>query len=315
MSSFKLQKYIRNLSELNLVLYSDEDNFQLNERWVTDIDRDYYAKFTTGIKEILEEEFSEANNDVLLNDVRNALGEAKRKALKKWEDISTGSSEVHFIGKSFSSSIPTYSTLDFLVNEEQEERKKIIFDGVADLLKLDTEKFPAGGDLHSYLTSPEASSPSMNIKFEYAFGHLFYVLLIKVELIDDLLNDLEEFVNPDDLSFMENANNNPYSIEFNLTKTDIALFFNILYEEGLIKTEGKNEKGRKTHLKKYIDNANIFYHHDKKRTKVNEIKKEFTKIGQAQYYKVEKNEKLLLEDLINKLQNRLNELKDRMEKK
>lgn len=313
MSSFKLQKYIRNLSELDLVFYSDVDNFQINERWVTDIERDYYLKFTTGIKEILEEEFSEANNDILLSDVRNALAEAKRKALKKWEDIITGSSEVHFFSEFYSSSKPTNATLDFLVNEEQEERKKIIFDGVADLLKLDTEKFTAGKDLHSYLTSPGTSSPVKNIKFDYAFGHLFYVLSIKVELIDDLLNDLEEFVNPVNSKPMHNQNTNPYSIELNFLKKDVAIFFHTLHELDLLKTDVNDIYDSQEKLKKWIDASNIYYRSKTGEiAKVKSINRYFTSLNNKEW---DGNEIKFLEDiLIPKLNERLEKLKERGKK-
>ncbi len=311
MSAFKLQNFLKKLSDVDLVIYTDVVNFQLNGKWVTDINRNYYEVIGSGILKILQEN---SNKDEV-SEVKTALLDAKQKTLKKWQDLIVGSNENHTPIEHYSKVKPRYSTLDFLDEKEQEERKRFVFDTVIDLWNIDLGSF-IEIDLHAYLLSPEANKSEKDIKFYYCYGHISYVFSIRVDIIDNLLIDVEKLNETDNLSYMEETSINPYSIEFNLKKMDIAFFFKILYEEGIIKTEGKNRRTQETHLKNYIDNANIFYLDDKKRVQVKKINKQFAEISPGGLDAKTKDEIIFLEDFIAKLQNRLNKLEEEtLEKK
>lgn len=298
MSSFRLQKLLKEFSDVDLVPHTDVDNYKFNGKWITEIDKDYYKEISSEILEILQD------NEGEIGEVKSSLKEAKERTLKKWLEVTTEGDGKLTILKHYTPIPPIKSTLDFLDDKEQIERREIIFDTVVELWDLDLGNYNKD-DLHSYLRSPEAQNTEKQIKFKYSYGHLYYVLSIRVEVIDNLLKEIEELdesVNP---HLMPQKSTNPYSMEFNLKKVDIALFFEILLEEEIIKMEGRDKEERKRNLRKYIDNANLTYVHDGKKIPVVDIKKEFSKLKSTRLYNIVDNEKLLLEDLIQKFQKRL----------
>lgn len=304
MNSFKLQKFLKELSDVDLVSYTDVDNFQFNSRWVTDINRKFYDEIASGIVGILQENLDKSQ----ISEVKTLLMEAKQKTLKKWIDVTTGSIETHTIIKHTSTVQPKNSTLDFLNDKEQEERKRVVFDTVIELLKLDSDNFKEG-DLHSYLLSSEDDKLSRNIKFYYTFGHLYYVLSLKVEVIDNLLNHIKEFYNLEKSIMTQEVNNSLYSININLTKKDVAILFHTFHKLEIIKTDVEEFYDSQKNLKNWIDNSNIYYSDKGKKVKVKSINKSFSELNNKNWDKDEI--KFIENNLIPKLNSRLRILKER----
>lgn len=309
MSSFKLQQYIRKFSDTELVAYTDVDNYQLNGRWVTDINRNYYEEIAADILEILQENSTKGE----VSEFKTSLLEAKQKTLKKWREVTIGSNEIHTIIKHSSPVQPINSTLDFLDDEEQEERKSVVFDTVIELLNSDLGKF-SQNDLHSYLLSPEANKSDRDIKFDYAYGHLYYVLLIRVETIDGLLKELEKLDNSVNLNPMQNTSGNPFSIQFKLIKKDVTILFHTLHELNILTANDNNWNNSQEKLKAWLNNSNIYYTNKTgQKAIVKNINRYFSDLNTK--YWDDDEIKFLEKTLIPKLRNRLKELKDRQGKK
>ncbi len=268
MISLEFEGYISSLKKIEVTDRGyPTSHIYLNGKKVNEIDRDYFEHFSNGIKDILEQELSNNENNQILSNVLGLLLEAEAITIKKWEDTITRKD--NFYERKFEG-----PSREFLEDEGQVWKKNKIFKGISQFLNLDPELTAANEDLHSYLiTRAEVQVNETRLGSIYAIGQLYYVYELKLAVINDLINYLEDKYNPT----QEDSNDNP-SIKFKLKKQEIALLFRILYKEGIIELDGNRERDKLTKLKKYIDNANIYYYYEQfsEYKKVDNIKNEFS---------------------------------------
>jgi hypothetical protein len=121
--------------------------------------------------------------------------------------------------------------------------------------------------------------------------HLNYL----VNLIKKLESFEEDKLNIDDVFA---ADPTDIKLEFKINKLAVAMFYRNLHDMGIIHVDNKNQKTPFTNLKKYINEANIYYLDNNKVNKVKNINKEFSKILNDKYKEYEKQELNLLDLLI-----------------
>lgn len=125
-----------------------------------------------------------------------------------------------------------------------------------------------------------------------------------IRYLDNLVNIIKKLENIEEDKYtiedVFDSDPNNLKMEFKINKMDVALFYRALHDTGIIFVDNKNQKHQYTNLKKYIDNANMYYLENKKVDKVKNINKEFAKFLNSRKYK--KHEINLLELLISKLE-------------
>lgn len=190
-----------------------------------------------------------------------------------------------------------YSDDYFLALEDPEYT---IYDIKCQLEELILEKIEMGE-----LTIPEFESNREKIEVLYSFIELsFYFGNIKI-LLKNIAEHLDTYVNlikklenfeEDKLTLEDIYDNDPTNIklEYRINKMQIAFFYKVLHDSGILFVDNKNQKLPYTNLKKYIDKANIYYLENKKVEKIVNINKEFSKIKSNEY----KNQEIKLLDLI-----------------
>jgi hypothetical protein len=151
----------------------------------------------------------------------------------------------------------------------------------------------------------------------YSYAHLAYCLETLGKTLKDITNYLDYLVSyinkidsfeEDKLTLEEVYDNDPNNLklEFKINKMDVALFYRVFHDVGIIEVDNKNQKNPYTNLKKYIDSSNMYYLENKKVDKVKNINKEFSKFLNDNKY--EKHEINLIELLMSKLNSRKEEI-------
>jgi hypothetical protein len=119
----------------------------------------------------------------------------------------------------------------------------------------------------------------------------------------------------DKYSFDEISDNDPTNLklEYKTNKLDIVFLYRALFQEGIIDVDSKNQKYQDTNLRKYIDNANIYFLNAKgESVKVKGITKEFSKVANAMKGEYERQEIELLDLIIKKFTDRREKILESM---
>lgn len=146
----------------------------------------------------------------------------------------------------------------------------------------------------------------------YAFAHLSICLsaqrdvIVRIaEYFNNLINVISkiESFKDDKLSLEEIYDNDPTNIklEYRINKMEVAFFYRALHDAGILFVDNKNQKYPYTNLKKYINKSNIYYLENNKVEKIDNINKEFSKINSNEY---KTQEMKMLELVISKLNTR-----------
>ncbi|TBW28272.1 hypothetical protein [Gramella sp. KN1008] len=156
------------------------------------------------------------------------------------------------------------------------------------------------------------------IKMFFAKAHLIYVLRLHQYAISQLLNYIKNyFETVDGLAkdyFIENKyvdipTSNPFEIEFNLSKEEIAILYYNLMEGEIVKTPGNTGFKREANLKSYLESSNIFFRKKGKRTRLVGIKNEFNKVkNDREVHNMDSKEVNLLKRLITLFNERIQEI-------
>lgn len=178
-----------------------------------------------------------------------------------------------------------------------DSQKDILQDEILDKLNLEEEQLES---LYSYAYLSLTLESTRKL-LERITKYLDYL----VNLIRKLENFEEDKLKLDDVFA---ADPTDIKLEFKINKLSVAMFFRNLHDMGIINVDNKNQKTPYTNLKKYINEANIYYLDNNKVNKVKNINKEFSKILNDKYKEYEKQEFNLLDLLITNFQQRKAEL-------
>ncbi|MEW4925192.1 hypothetical protein [Algibacter sp. 2305UL17-15] len=137
------------------------------------------------------------------------------------------------------------------------------------------------------------------------------------EYLDSLVGFIKKAENfeIDKYSFDEISDNDPTNLklEFKTNKLNVVFLYKALFEEGFIDVDRKNQKQKDTNLKKYLDNANIYFLNEKgESVKVKGINKEFSKVKNGDKGEYERQEIELLDLIISKFSDRREKILESM---
>jgi len=127
-----------------------------------------------------------------------------------------------------------------------------------------------------------------------------------VDNIINFINKAENF-EIDKYSLDEISDNNPNNLklQYQTNKLDVVFLYRALFEEGIIDVDSKNQKYSDTNLRKYLDNANIYFLNSKGESiKIKGITKEFSKVSNAEPGEYERQEIALLDLILKKFSDR-----------
>lgn len=275
------------------VLYnSSVINYKVNNAWVTDISHIHFQAFQETFKELIDTYINKDHEKEVIflknikEELRGSLDILHNFDFKKKESFIS-----HF-ELSYPKNSPTFIPKDMeeIIPLEYEGRSDLIFHILLDYLGIDVEQVKeevipeSFSEINDLLAAQDMDE--FAIDEIYARAHLWIILNYQSRLIIEVIQYIESYLvtlskmGVDYLSNPILASNttNPYELQFNLTKEEVAIFFENLYKNEFIETPGNSNYKRKAHLKNFIDNANFFYLNGLKRTSINEINKEFTKL-------------------------------------
>ena len=212
--------------------------------------------------------------------------------------------------------IEAWDSLNVLVYcEHNSEIYELLEDEITDKVKeLDVNKNKY------YYIYEEGKEEVLNFEKYYAFAHLSYCFDIHkktlkhiLEYIDNtyqFIKKIENFeedkFNLDDINELDPNN---VKFEFKISKKEIAILFKNLNDFGIFHIDNKGFRYNYTQLKKYIDNANMYFSHNGELKPVKGITKEFAKIyGTEERVMHQDFEKKFLNGLIIKLTTRIEEI-------
>lgn len=166
------------------------------------------------------------------------------------------------------------------------------------------------------LLEKNTNEQNMALNELYSFVHLSLcldwscrVLKYVAKYLDsciNLINKAENF-EADKYSFEEVSDNDPTNLklEYKVNKLDVVFLYRALFESGVLDVDSKNQKYSDTNLRKYLDNANIYFLNGKGQSvKVKGISKEFSKVKNALPEEYGHQEIALLDLIIKKFTDR-----------
>ncbi|MCR8667937.1 hypothetical protein NO995_09610 [Aestuariibaculum sp. M13] len=159
---------------------------------------------------------------------------------------------------------------------------------------------------------------NLDMLYSYAYLSLFLENQRKMfgritKYLDNLINFIKklETFKEDDITLDEVLVNNPNNLklEFKISKKEIAILFKNLSDCEIFHVDNTGFKHEHTQLKKYIDNANMYFSHNGELKPVKGINKEFAKIyGTEERIMHRDFEKKFLKGLIKDLTKRIEEI-------
>lgn len=156
----------------------------------------------------------------------------------------------------------------------------------------------------------------------YSYVYLSFVLestremlgriTVYLDYLVNLIKKLENF-EEDKFNIEEVFDNDPnkLKLELKLNKLEVSMLFKNLNDFGYIEVDNRGQKHPFTQLKKYIDNANMYYLNEKGEVKIiKNINKEFAKVygSQERVMHIEREIKFL-ENLIAKSREKIAQIK------
>jgi cob(I)alamin adenosyltransferase len=302
------------------------ENYRYNNKWVTDIQPNYFSKRLKKIEKLLDKNinYDENNHIKFLKIIHQDVTIAYEKLTKFNHedylsfDYSEHDWEVEIVAPELAPS------KDVLILElpnpgnQFDDRAEYIIENIKGFFDINFDDSLNQKELNDLLTN------NYNIEVNelnsiYAKAHLSYIISLHIQMvkeiaykIDSLLSvikKLEDYseMNKTDIEEIDN-NTSETKLEFAMSKKDIAIFFHSLHELNIIKTDTDNIHNSQTKLKSFIDNSYIYYKHNNNLTRVGNIKKQFTDLNNKD---INADEIEFLKNLIDKFETRLEEVKSR----
>ncbi|SNR58697.1 hypothetical protein [Lutibacter flavus] len=344
----KLNEAINKLFTPHIVLYNDIHNITINGFWASEIDYDFHTKLVREIEKRIIRIADLGNNKKLLyfKTFHQDLLEKYNDFLQNdYEDIEVLKQSItRTVFSSESLKQPKWTSRDgYLVDENTTDKLEFIMDKLATMFHIEgwdsldvlqdldcdihatleehiIEKIEESGDKKDDYIQTYGKEKEINFEKHYAFAHLSYCFDIHkktlkhvVEYIDNTYQFIKKIENfeEDKLTLEEVFEGDPNNIkfEFKISKKEIAILFKNLNDFGIFHIDNKGFKHKHTQLKKYIDNANMYFPHNGEIKPVKGITKEFAKVyGEEERVMHQDIEKEFLKRLLDNLTERIKEI-------
>jgi hypothetical protein len=331
---------IEKICNPNIIFYEEYQNILVNGCWVTEIDEIIYTDTLKKIKKKITNlaDLSNPNKLLYFKIFRQEILEIyKNLTSLNYDKLDVITSNLEYSNSFFySNEVPKLTSREFIINLIPIKNYK--FDDILDytgiLYNIDewfTSEVRSGVDddidILEYLE--EKLSPLIignqkdeDLKFEKHYSYallgdqlMFYRELIrliaehteKIYLFINKIENKEESV----LGLEDIYDNDPNNVklEFKISKKEIAILFKNLYDFEIFHVDNKGFRDDYTQLKKYINNANMYFPRNGKLEPVKGITKEFSKVyGKEERIMHQGFEKKFLKSLVVKLTERIKEI-------
>lgn len=335
----KLNSEIEKIYNPEIIFYENCNNILFNGYWVSEINYLDYSDWLKRIKKKILKiaDLGNSNKIVYLKTFHQDILEKYNSLVQtNYEDLQDllNRTKTEFLLPD-SIKKPKWTNRDgYRAKDDLNNKFEIIMDKMAAFFQIeDWDTFTASQDLeYGEWELEDLITDKLQIKNEnsvnefekfYAYAHLSHCLDIHkqtlkaiVDYTDKVVQFIKKIENFEEdklsLDIINDLDPNNLKLEFKINKMDVALFYRILHDVGIIYVDNKNQKHPYTNLKKYIDNSNMYYLENKKVDKVTKINKEFAKFLNDNRY--EKHEKALIDLLISKLKSRKEEIEANYER-
>jgi hypothetical protein len=322
----KLDDLISKSIALNITINLSVENYRYNNKWVTDIQHNYFSKQLKKIEKLLDKSINyDENNHVKFLKViyQDVIKTYKELTKFNYEDYSSLDYSKHNWDAEIVS--PKVAPLtDALIlklpnpTNQFDDRAEYILEIIKGFFDIGFDESLKQEELNVLLVKNYNIEES-ELNSIYAKAHLSYIITLHIQMVKEIaykldsllsvIQKLEDFSDDNKTELDEIINNpNGVKLEFAMSKKDIAIFFHSLHELKVIKTDTDNIHNSQTKLKAFINSSNIYYKHNNNLTRVGDIKKQFTALNNRE---VNDDEIELLENLIEKFESRLEEITGR----
>lgn len=319
--------------------HHEHKNISFFGHWVNDMPESFFLNWEKNIKDKINL-VADLGNPMKIQIIKvihqDILGKYKEQLELDFGDLDVLKSKQHLYYRSKKLEAPKNKPKDFSFSFDSDF--KDILESFASLNRIDNFD-PYGGNnspegykdeledmiLNKYgLINSTTEIHNEKINQLYSFLFLSFCLessrqMLKhiAEYLDSLVGLIKKAENfeLDKYSFQEISDNDPTNLklEYKINKLDVVFFYKTLFQAGILDVDSKNQNNSDTNLRKYIDNANIYFLNAKgESVKIKGITKEFSKITKALKGEYEHQEIKLLDLVITKFSDRKEKILDSM---
>jgi hypothetical protein len=314
-----LYSEIKKIISLNIVAYEGIENYTYNNKWVTDLNPDYFEKQIKKIEKSLDKNINyddEKHIEFLKMIKSEVINAYKEQSKYDYSKLSTFESENNTWDYSISSpkKNPRTESLDLPLPNPTNlftEKREYIIEGVKEFYNIEKENI-SFDELNEILLETYGVN-NFELGLIYGKAHLSYVIWLHQNNINIIFNKLERiFLLIADLKGFSDAkteenNLNTSKLMFKCRKYEIAYIFKFLFDYGYI-DGSERARDSEEYIKKFLDENETYYFSRNTLKKVEDMTKEFTRIGKHSENHITKEIKFS-EQYIENLKKRIEYLK------
>jgi hypothetical protein len=315
------------------------ENISFFGHWVNDMPDTFFSSWEEKIKEKINE-VADIDNPMKIQVTKvihqDVLEKYKEQLELNFNDLEFLKSQQHLYYRNKELDAPKYKPMEFYYYPDStfgdSLQKLAQIYCIEDFYYYDAEKSPEGykDELEDLILDRygllDADSKTKNTKINQLYAYLFLsdclestrqMLKRIAEYLDSFVGFIKKAENfeLDKYSFEEISDNDPTNLklEFKVNKLDVVFLYRALFESGVLDVDSKNQKYSDTNLRKYLDNANIYFLNGKGESiKVKGISKEFSKVKNALPEEYGHQEIALLDLIIKKFTDRREKILESM---
>ncbi|RXG30659.1 hypothetical protein [Leeuwenhoekiella marinoflava] len=309
------------------------ENISFFGNWVNDMPDNFFSSWEEKIKDKIDK-VADIDNPIKIQVTKvihqDVLEKYKEQLELNFNDLEFLKTLQHFYYRDKELDAPKYKPMEFRYYPNStfgdSIQKLAQINGIDDFHYYDADNSPDGyrDELEDMILDKygliEANSKIQDEKINQLYAYLFLsdclestrqMLKRIAEYLDSFVGFIKKAENfeLDKYSFEEISDKDPTNLklEFKIQKLDVAFFYRALFEGGILDVDSQNQINKDTNLRKYIDNANIYFLNEKgDSVKIKDISKEFSRIKKKEdeVYKYSRQEIDLLDLIIKKFSNR-----------
>jgi hypothetical protein len=315
----KLNLEIEKLLKFDIEYNNVIQNFLYNKNWVTEIPSIYFEETKEKIENLIDKniDYTDEKNilfiESILEDIQN-FSVSLTQLLKSYSTYNFSSNDWS-TSLVFPDNPPQISPMDLPEPKPSnffDAKNEIIIEVIKNFFNIGTSLYDESETLENILIK-EFNIEEDDVEFVFAKAHLTYILTLHLEMIHEIgifLKNITSVYNRRKSNVEESSSSflpEDLKLEFNLSKTNLGHLFYNLYEIGIIAKDKTDVKDERTSLKNYINHANIFYLDKSIYTKAQKMTRAMP-VARDIDSKLLENEITFLNDLVEKLSQRINSL-------
>lgn len=265
----KLNSEIEKLLEFNIEINHTVNNCLYNGMWITQIPDNYFDNQVENIVKLIDDsiDYSDDKNIFFIISLLDDI----EKYIKKLDELLND-----YLQNKFDRELVSHS-LDYPKTPPKTSPKELEFPStinnnddkalnIIDIINGFYNKEPGQNYSNIELVLENEFNLNENeIDITYLRAHIAYTLIKHEKMVisvGDFLHNIVKVYNRRKSSIEENTGTispENHKLEFNLSKTNLGHLFYNLYEIGIIAKDKTDVKDKRTKLKNYLNNANLYY--------------------------------------------------------